>query len=325
VNDQKTLYISPAYEKIWGRSSQPLYENSQNWMETIYPEDHPLAISRYERLKQGEPVEDVYRIVKPDGSVRWINDHAFPIYDSEGRLYRAAGIAQDITERKQAEEQLRASLREKEALLMEVHHRVKNNLQIISSLLDLQSQHLQEPLALEAFQTSQNRIKSIALIHEKLYQSENLARVNLADYIHSLVINLLQTYTTNPDNITLQLNVADISLNLDTLIPCGLIINELVSNALKHGLSENAKGKIWVDINSISAASFQENVQQVTLVVGNEGKKFQNPFNFKNLKTLGLQLVNVLVEQLQGKIELDQSRGTEFKISFLNQDSLVKS
>ncbi|HEY9631961.1 MAG TPA: PAS domain S-box protein [Coleofasciculaceae cyanobacterium] len=444
VDEQKTLYISPAYEKIWGRSSQPLYENSRNWMDTIYPEDRTYVATMYERLNQGEFIEEVYRIVKPDGSVRWINDRAFPVYDAQGRLYRTAGIAEDITERKlteaalreseqkyrslvetsqgviwsintegrltfvnqavrqmcgyepeemigrhcselvtleqaqkdtgilqrilagqsvfqyeaeclhkdrtpfwvrcnmirlrddtgnvlgttgtavdisdrkRAEEQLKASLQEKEALLKEVHHRVKNNLQVISSLLDLQSQQIQDPMALEAFRESRNRVKSMAIIHEKLYQSENLAKINLADYIEILTSYLLQTYAINPNNITLQLTVDEIFLNLDRVIPCGLIINELVSNALKHGFPVTTKGSIWVELNSVSLESSEEQAHLFTLVVGNDGMKLQDPQNLFYAKSLGMQLVNILVKQLGVHIEISQNRGTEFKIRFSN-------
>ena len=317
VDEQKTLYISPAYEKIWGRSSQPLYENSQNWMETIYPEDRTQVITRYERLQQGEFIEEVYRIIKADGSVRWINDRAFPVYDAQGRLYRRAGIAEDITERKQAEEQLKTSLQEKEALLKEVHHRVKNNLQIISSLLDLQAQQIEDAIALKAFRESQNRVRAIALIHEKLYQSNNLARINVADYIHTLTTYLLQTYPLAPNNITLQLNIDDILLDIDTVIPCGLILNELISNALKHGFIENTKGTIWIELNSVSIASIEGKAHQLTLIVRNDGIKLQEPINFSNPESLGLQLVDVLVKQLEGQIEIEQNPDTEFKIRFL--------
>ena len=258
--------------------------------------------------------------LRKDGTPFYISANAIVLRDEAGNVLGTTGTSIDITERKGAEEQLKASLQEKEALLKEVHHRVKNNLQVISSLLDLQSQQIQEPIALEAFRSSQNRVRAIALIHETLYQSKNLARVNLADYIYTLTTYLLQTYPLNPNNITLQLNVDDIFFNLDQLIPCGLIINELISNALKHGFPENTKGTIWVELNSFGVASLEENAHQFTLIVGNDGIQLQDPQNFYTAQTLGFQLVNILVKQLGGEIEITQSRGTEFEIRFSDRD-----
>jgi PAS domain S-box-containing protein len=246
-------------------------------------------------------------------------NQACPLRDETGQVIGLIGVATDITERKRAEEELKASLQEKEALLKEVHHRVKNNLQVISSLLDLQSQRIENAIALEAFRASQNRVKSIAIIHEKLYQSDNLAKVNLAEYIHTLTNYLRETYPINPDNITFQLKVDDIFLNLDSIIPCGLIINELISNALKHGFPGNTRGTIWIELNSVSVEPPEENIHQVTLVIGNDGIKLEDPTNFYRAKSLGFQLVHILVKQLNGQIEIDQSRGTEFKIRFSEQ------
>lgn len=224
----------------------------------------------------------------------------------------------DITDRKQVEEQLKASLQEKEALLKEVHHRVKNNLQVITSLLDFQAQKLREPQALEAFRVTQNRVKSIALIHQKLYQSDNLAKVNLADYIYNLTTHLIQSYTLNPDNITLQLNLDQVFSSLDTAIPCGLVINELVSNALKHGFPRNSQGTIWVELNSVGDVTPEQSTHQLRLVVGNDGIKLPELPNLHQAKSVGFQLIHALVQQLNGKIEIDRSRGTEFRISLFD-------
>ncbi len=183
-------------------------------------------------------------------------------------------------------------------------------------MLDLQSQQIQAPVTLELFRASQNRIKSIVLIHEKLYQSENLARVNLTEYIQSLTTYLLQTYPIDPNNITLHLQVKQFFLNLDIVIPCGLIIHELVANALKHSFPGNTKGTIWVCLNSVCLASNEQKGQQFTLVIGNKGMKLQDSQKFYRTKSLGFQLVNALVKQLQVTIEITQSPDTEFKIKF---------
>lgn len=150
----------------------------------------------------------------------------------------------DITERKQTESQLKASLKEKEVLLKEIHHRVKNNLQIISSLLNLQSEYIQDKQDLDIFKVSQNRIESMALIHEKLYQSKDLARIDFGEYIRDLVCTLFCSYEVNSSAIDMKINIDQIFLGIDVAIPCGLMINEVVLNYLKHAFPKGRTGEI---------------------------------------------------------------------------------
>lgn len=216
----------------------------------------------------------------------------------------------EIAERKRAEEQLKASLKEKEVLLKEIHHRVKNNLQIISSLLKLQSAYIKEQQAVDMFKDSQNRIRSMALIHEKLYQSKDLSKIDFAEYIRDLTFNLLRSYKTSSQIISLQTTVNDIWLNIDTAIPCGLIINELVSNSLKHAFTtSNRENQISINLNSDEDKKF-------VLIVSDNGSGFPEKLDFRNTESLGLELVCTLTEQLEGTIELDSSTGTSFKITF---------
>lgn len=215
-------------------------------------------------------------------------------------------LKKEIAERKDAEEQIKASLTEKEVLLKEIHHRVKNNLQIISSLLNLQSKYVTGRNAAEKFKESQNRVKSMALIHEKLYQSKNLAEINLADYIKNLSSHLVRFYAS--DKVKLKLDLGDVLMNIDKAIPCGLIVNELVSNSLKHAFSEGDQGEIRVELGSDG--------NNYVLRVGNDGAPFPKNVDFRNTKSLGLQLVCALVEQLKGAIELDTASGTEFRVTF---------
>lgn len=226
----------------------------------------------------------------------------------------AVSVAIDITERMLAEEALRASLREKEILLQEVHHRVKNNLQIICSLLDLQSQKLNDEKTLEVFQESYNRIKSMAIIHEKLYQSTSLEKINFAEYIETLTNHLLLSYKVNPELIKTHVDIETIYLNIDTAIPCGLIINELLSNSLKHAFSNQTKGLIKLEFKS-------HKNQKFILTVKDNGVGLPKDFNLEEKATLGLKLIKVLTQQLEGEIELNQDQGTEFKISFPNVKS----
>jgi two-component sensor histidine kinase len=217
--------------------------------------------------------------------------------------------AQVRRERKKAQKQIEASLKEKEILLKEIHHRVKNNLQIICSLLSLQAEYLTDTQALEVFQESQNRIQSMALIHEKLYQSEDLATINFADYIQELITNLWYSYEVHLDAVALTTNIEPVVLDIDTAIPCGLIVNELVSNSLKYAFPLGYKGELYIELHSVSENEFR-------LIVSDTGIGLPKDFDFQNTKSLGLQLVNSLIEQLNGSIFLNHNRGTRFEIHF---------
>ncbi len=219
--------------------------------------------------------------------------------------HRRLVLMQDVTERRVAEERIRLSLKEKEVLLKEVHHRVKNNLQIISSLLNLQSKYIKDDQALEMFKESRNRIRSMTLIHEKLYRSKDLANIDVAEYIQNLSSNLFRSYSAG--RVSLKTQVDDILLGIDTAIPCGLIINELVSNSLKHAFPEK-QGEIFVDLHRDDG--------RFTLIVRDNGVGLPESVDFRNTDSLGLQLVCTLTDQLDGAIELNRTGGTEFKITF---------
>ncbi|MBU4345481.1 MAG: AAA family ATPase, partial [Proteobacteria bacterium] len=219
-----------------------------------------------------------------------------------------------LDEMRQAEDQIKASLNEKEVLLKEIHHRVKNNLQVIYSLLRLQSTHIKDKHDMEIFKESRNRVRSMAFVHEKLYQSEDLAIIDFAEYTRKLTTSLFHSYAAYPETITLEINADDVFLGIDNAIPCGLIINELVSNCLKYAFPGGKKGKICVELRSdknLHACS------KFTLIVSDNGAGFPKDLDFRNTETLGLQLVTTLVKQLKGTIELDRDDKTEFKITFI--------
>ena len=308
-------YFSSGAETIYGYTPKELIADKYLWLSRVAHEDVETIFKTAGESIFAERTNQIeYQFRHKDGTLRWNSFTMFSKRDEAADCWVVTTVDIDISDRKLAEKQLKTSLQEKEALLKEVHHRVKNNLQVISSLLDFQAQHIREPQTLESFQASQNRVKSIALIHEKLYQSESLAKVNLADYIHSLTTHLIQTYTLNPDNITLQFRLDEILCNLDIAIPCGLLINELVSNALKHGLPGNAKGKIWVELTLRGVGNLESNVPKFTIVVGNDGIKLAKLPLMGSVESVGFQLIYALIQQLHGKIEIEQSRGTEFKI-----------
>jgi PAS domain S-box-containing protein len=221
----------------------------------------------------------------------------------------AIANAQLFRERKQADKKIRASLKEKEVLLKEIHHRVKNNLQVVSSLLYLQSTKTKHPEAVSALRESRDRVKSMALIHERLYQSPNLAGVDMGKYTRNLVSDLQYSNRTEDSSVRLRVTVGDIPLGITEAIPCGLIINELVTNALKHAFPKGKPGEITIQL-------LKEGANQITLTVSDNGIGLPEHVDFRQSPSLGLSLVNSLVEQLNGTIELDRRGGTAFVITF---------
>ncbi|MEO1388014.1 MAG: histidine kinase dimerization/phosphoacceptor domain -containing protein [Cyanobacteria bacterium J06634_6] len=221
---------------------------------------------------------------------------------------------QDIVKRRQAEAKIRASLKEKEALLKEVHHRVKNNLQIITSLLNLQSDSITDQRVLDIFKESQNRVHLMALIHEKLYQSDDLGRISLRDYIQSLSENLLRSYEVGKTDVHLTIQADDISLVTDTAVSCGLIINELVSNSLKYAFSS---GHPSHRENSITIEARQTDQNLFCIRYEDNGIGLPDTIDIQNTETLGLQLVTSLTQQLGGAIAICSNGGTCFELTAL--------
>jgi PAS domain S-box-containing protein len=217
-------------------------------------------------------------------------------------------IIRDVTERQINEKKLQNSLNEKELLLKEIHHRVKNNLMIISSLLNLQSRYIKDEESKNIFKESQNRTRSMALIHERLYQSTDLKRIDFGDYIQTLSNDLYNTYVMDKTLISLNVDVKDIMLDIDISIPLGLIINELVTNCLKHAFPDGESGKIDI--------KFQILNNEYQLQVKDDGIGFPEDIEYKNTNSLGLRLVISLTEQIDGEIELNNTSGTSFKIIF---------
>jgi len=223
------------------------------------------------------------------------------------RLFAAVQV--ELAERKRAEERVTISLQEKEVLLREIHHRVKNNLQVISSLLKLQSGYIQDAQALESLKDSQNRIRSMALIHEKLYRSENLAQINFGEYIRELAVFLFRSHKAEAQGIRLSVETDPVLLSIDTGMPCGLILNELVSNALRHAFPDGRPGEVRIKLGA-------GNDGQLSLTIADDGVGFPAELDFRKTGSLGLQLVNTLVDQLNGTIAMQSQGGTEFRIVF---------
>lgn len=232
-----------------------------------------------------------------------------PIFEGD-KVAEVSGIAHNITEKKHVQQRMEQSLKEKEVLLKEVHHRVKNNMQVISSILNLQSSYVSDEYALMLLKESQNRIKTMAYIHESLYQNKSFASVNFSEYLNTLVNNIVQSYSFEKEKISLNLNIEKIALSLDLSIPVGLIINELVTNAIKHGFPDARTGVI--NINLKSENNF------VLLELEDNGTGFAPDVDFENSHSLGLQLVNTLIEQIEGKLifRSEKDTGTRIVIRF---------
>jgi two-component sensor histidine kinase/AmiR/NasT family two-component response regulator len=239
---------------------------------------------------------------------RWFYEVSTPINHADGFVSKQSMI-QDITERKEAEESVLNSLKEKEVMLSEIHHRVKNNLQIITSLLRLQSTYIEDPKALNSFKVSQDRVNSMALIHEKLYRSKSLSKIDFEDYIKKLITHLSQVYGAYEDRIHVNINAKDVWLSVDTAIPCGLIINELVSNSLKHAFADDRGGIINVELQLNGRNHY-------LLTIKDNGKGLPENIDIQSTESLGLQLVNTLTKQLAGTVEINRNDGTEFNIKF---------
>ncbi len=277
----------------------------------VDPEDRePVRISLEAALaSRAEHWGREYRIVRPDGSRRWITEDYVIIRDGDGQASRLIGAKQDVTVRKEAEEQLRRGLGEKEALIREIHHRVKNNLNTISNLIYFQAKLLKDEQAVAAFRDSQNRIQSMARIHEHLYRSWDLATVDMNAYLSDLVVDLSQTYGVTATR--LQLSVGELALDIDQAVPCGLIMNELVSNAMKYAFAPEAK-------NNRIRVSLAPDEDRIVLEVSDNGRGLPENWDIYSADTLGIRLVNMFCKQLAGEIAVKSApgEGTSFRIVF---------
>ena len=303
------IEISPSIERYSGYKPVELINKT---VETFYlnPEDRTYLIKEIE--KKGEVADYEIILKTKNNNLLYVSTNAHLLFDSYKNPIGIEGSLRDITERKNIEIQLKNSLTEKEMLLKEIHHRVKNNLMIISSLLNLQSGYIKDKESQNIFKESENRARSMALIHERLYQSTDLKRIDFGDYITSLATELFHTYVDDRNFIELKINVEDILLDINTSIPLGLIVNELITNSLKHAFPNGMKGKINID--------FYLKNDHYKFAVKDDGIGFPEDIDFQNTNSLGLQIVNSLTEQIDGEIKLNKSNGTEFKITFKELD-----
>jgi len=304
-------YANPAFTNFVGYEREELLSKKFNFLNIVHPSDKNLIIKRLNARKNGEKVFPTitFRVLTKNEQIKDVelNSVCLP-----GEGLRILGIIRDITLRKHTEAKLKKSLAEKEVLLKEVNHRVKNNLQRILSLLRLQSKNIKDENVIKILQDSQHRVLSMALIHDQIYQAENISEINLSEYIRSLVKKLYKTYNAYLLEIVLELKLNSVTLDVDKALTCGLVINELVSNAFKHAFPQDFSAKKKLDIGLKSMGN-----SDIQITVFDNGVGLQKGIDLNKIKTLGLDLVVTLVEkQLQGKVTVKRDGGTKFTIKF---------
>ncbi len=238
----------------------------------------------------------------------WISSTLTPIYDDENTLKKLVVVDSNITTSKNMQKQIEASLMEKDVLLKEIHHRVKNNLQIIISLLNLQTGYIKDEVTLKAVKDGQSRVRSMALVHEKFYQSDELSEINFGDYIEKLCHFLYQSYGDKTDRIDLQIKGDKLGLDMDTAIPCALLVNEIVSNAYKYAFPDQKKGRILIVFKKLNG--------KMILFIHDDGVGFPQEYDLEKSESLGMQLIQALTNQLDGELKISRENGTSFEISF---------
>jgi PAS domain S-box-containing protein len=306
------------FNRVWleftGRSLEQ--EVGTGWAEGVHPLDFQSCMHTFVTsfvARRAFSME--YRLARRDGEYRWILDQGVPRFGPDGGFAGYIGSCVDITPLKALRDQLDVRidelgcrLREREVLLQEVHHRVKNNLQLVSSLLRMQGREVDDPRVSAALEECQSRIHSIAAIHDGLYLSDDFARVALASYARSLVTRIMQASGVPPSTVAVEVAIADVELGVDRAIPCGLLINELVTNALKHAFPDGRRGKVRVEIRPVD--------DQLELSVDDDGVGMADGVDVSGQSSLGLRLVSILVDQLDASLAIQRDAGTRVAIRF---------
>jgi PAS domain S-box-containing protein len=317
-----------AIEEVTGYNFEEFQKLGKDfWTENILDSDPNRAYEKSQDKKTGDRFKEELRLRRKDGTYGYIENSGVYLMDNDGQSYRAIGVLRDITEKREAEEALKKIDKMR---IKEIHHRIKNNLQVISSLLDLEANKFSDEKILESFKESRNRVVSMALIHQELYKGDKFETLDFGAYLQKLSADLFNSYRLGNDNISLNLDLEKVYLDMDTAVPLGIIVNELVSNALKHAFPARKEGEIQINLckkgnfslnleySGVDADCKEEESFQYLLAVEDNGKGIPEEIQLQNTDSLGLQLVNILVEQIDGQIELKRDKGTKFTILFSN-------
>jgi len=307
--DGRNTYASESFLNMLGISQDQC--SNFGWGELLHPDDAERTIGLWQECVRTSGKWDVeHRFCGKDGKWHYVLARGVPVRNEQGEIVCWAGINLDISRIKQAEDQLRASLAEKEVLLKEVHHRVKNNLQVISSLINLQTDCLVDAQLQGVLNDVRDRVKAMALVHEKLYQAEDLARLDFAEYAFSLLKKLWSSYGAANGNVRLNMFPAPLILPVELAVPCGLILNELACNALKHAFPGGRCGEVTVNVEHDTATG------GCCLRVRDNGVGLPADLDWRQSSSLGLRLVQMLTKQIHGTLENGSGPGTEFQINF---------
>ena len=300
------VFANKAAARLYGYSIEELM--NMNVKDIVHPDEYDVIIEQNKIRSEGKSSYYDNWNIRKDGTKRLLKVSASPML-KDGEFAGTIALFSDITEIKAAEEKIKASLKEKEVMLQEIYHRVKNNMQVISSMLKLQSTHITMDNALDVFINTQNRVKSMSLIHEKLYRSENLSHVDFNDYLKSLMKQLFISYTPLARNLAYHIDCSNVFLNIGTAIPCGLIVNEIVTNSIKHAFPGTKEGNIYISMHKNEAGKY-------TLTLSNDGINLPADYSLENSTSFGLQLVEILRHQLKADFIMDGDNGAKFTFIF---------
>jgi PAS domain S-box-containing protein len=298
-SSNKFTYLSPSFKKILGYDKDALIGKEP--LSIIYPPD--MLKLREEKVTAKFQI----RVYNSGKNLVWMEGTSYVINTKGENFF--VGIGRDITERKLSEKIISDSLKEKETLLKEIHHRVKNNLQIISSLLKLQSNFVHDKKDKSILIDSQNRIKTMALIHQSLYKSDSLSKIDFNEYLKNLTANLIQINREKAHSLKLHLDAENIFFNIETAIPCGLLINELFTNCVKHAFPNGESGYIKISMT-------EEEENNYTLTIKDNGIGLPAGFNIEEAPTMGAQLISTLIQQIDGNLNILNHDGSTFVIKF---------